>query len=76
MEEKDASYFQKMAESSNGLILSATKPWKWAVIALVLAVTVCIVGWYFSLRYISNNYAESINRHMDTIDKLTEQLIK
>lgn len=38
-------YFKGMTEGAEGIIDKASKPWKWAVIGLVVAVVLCNLIW-------------------------------
>ena len=67
----DLNIFGSMVDGTVKIVDKATKPWKWAVVCLVIAVTVCIIGWVTST-FVLNN---TINRHMDTIDRLTDHII-
>lgn len=62
--ERQVDSFEKMLNGADRLTQSASKPWKWAVIALAVVVAICVTGWVVTS-----------NRHMDTIDKLTNQII-
>lgn len=57
--------FEKMLNGADRLTQSASKPWKWAVAALAAVVLICVSGWVITS-----------NRHMNTIDKLTDQIIQ
>ena len=60
----DVIMFEKMVTAATSVVDKATRPWKWAVICLVVAIAICVVGWV----------ATSL-RSMDTIDKLTDRII-
>jgi len=66
--EQDVMLFGKMVDGADRIVDRATKPWKWAVACLVIAVAICIAGW--AITTIKLSY-----RYMDTYDKLTNQII-
>jgi len=62
---QDIMYFEKMCVGAEGIIEKSSRPWKWAVVCLVLAVAICITGWVISSF-----------RYMETIDKLSDQIVE
>lgn len=69
--EREINCFEQMLSGTDRLVTNSSRPWKWAVMALVLTVAICVCGWVMS----NNRNMQTIERHMDTIDKLTDQII-
>ena len=64
----DVNNFERMVRASKEVVDSSSRPWKWAVTCLVVTAVLMAVCWAVSATIMNNRY-------MDTIDKLTAQIV-
>lgn len=78
---KEITYFEKMVEGAEGIIEKSSRPWKWAVVGLVVAVVLCNLIWgavhgYTIYKMYQESQTYEVSQNQEMPDHLQEQSVK
>lgn len=80
-ESEAMQYFKGMTEGAEGIIDKASKPWKWAVIGLVVAVVLCNLIWgavhgYTIYKMYQESQTYEVSQNQEMPEHAQEQSLK